>query len=103
MIFVYIALGAALSVVALPAAYLLLLTFAGLFVRRKVDLPDADPVTKFAILVPAHNEAALLPLLLESVHNNDYPKELYEVFVVADNCTDSTAEIGRGLGAVAEQ
>ena len=100
MTFVYIALTAALSVLALPAAYLLLLTFAGLFVRRNADQSGTAPGTRFAILVPAHNEAKLLPLLLESLRNNDYPTELYEVFVVADNCTDSTAEIGRSLGAV---
>ena len=100
MTFVYIALAVALAVLALPAAYLLLLTFAGLFVRRNTVQSGAAPETKFAILVPAHNEATLLPLLLESVRNNDYPAQLYEVFVVADNCTDATAEIGRSLGAV---
>ncbi len=100
MTFVYIALAAALAVVALPAAYLLLLTFAGLFVRRKADESGTAHGTRFAILVPAHNEAKLLPLLLESLRNNDYPTELYGVFVVADNCTDATAEIGSSLGAV---
>lgn len=38
--------------------------------------------------------------MLDSIAKQDYPKELITVFVVADNCTDKTAEVARNRGAV---
>ncbi len=77
-------------VLLLPVSYLLLLTLAGLFYRRS-NLTSSVPASRFAVLVPAHNEEKLLPLLLESIRKTGYPEELLSVFVVADNCTDGTA------------
>lgn len=54
---------------------------------------------KFAVLISARNESAVIGELLQSINNQDYPKELLDVFVVADNCTDNTAEIARSYGA----
>lgn len=54
---------------------------------------------KFMLIVPAHNEANVVGNLIESLNNLDYPKELYDVYLIADNCTDDTAEIGRKLNA----
>src|SRR5690606_19855381 len=53
---------------------------------------------RLAVLVPAHNEETHLPRLLESLRRNDYPQELYDVHVVADNCEDGTADVARGYG-----
>ena len=50
-------------------------------------------------MVPAHNEEKVIGQLVENLNNLTYPKELYEVCVIADNCTDQTAEISRQLGA----
>ncbi|MGH8546721.1 MAG: glycosyltransferase family 2 protein, partial [Gammaproteobacteria bacterium] len=50
--------------------------------------PIARPyraTTKFLIIVPAHNEELLLPRLLDSVRQQDYPRELFTSIVVADN------------------
>jgi cellulose synthase/poly-beta-1,6-N-acetylglucosamine synthase-like glycosyltransferase len=55
--------------------------------------------TRFAIVVPAHNEELLLARLLESARAQDYPRPLFDVIVVADNCTDRTAAIAREHGA----
>ena len=52
------------------------------------------------LIIPAHNEENVISSLLESVNELDYPKELYDVYVIADNCTDKTAEIARGLNAI---
>ncbi len=82
--------------------YLLLLTVAGLVRRARVH-PPGRPSTRFAILVPAHNEELLLPRLLESLARVDYPRELYGVYVVADNCTDATAQVARQAGATVFQ
>ena len=54
---------------------------------------------RYAILIAARNEEAVLPHLLDSIHAQDYPAELIDIFVVADNCTDRTAEVARHHGA----
>lgn len=53
------------------------------------------PKTNFVLLIPAHNEAELIGATLDSLERVDYPRELYEVVVLADNCTDATARIVR--------
>ena len=55
---------------------------------------------KFMMIVPAHNEAAVVGALVESLQALDYPKELYDIYVIADNCTDNTAQIAKDLGAI---
>ncbi len=82
----------------LLAAYLLLLTFAAFVVRRSA--PVAGPgLRRFAILVPAHDEELVIARLLRSLQALDYPAEWFDVCVVADNCSDSTASIARRFGA----
>lgn len=54
----------------------------------------------FAIVVAAHNEETVIGQLVESLNNLKYPKTLYKIFVVADNCDDATAEEARRAGAV---
>jgi len=82
--------------------YLLLLTGVSLFARRRTPLTH-EPTTRFAVLVPAHDEELLLPALLASLAALDYPRALYDVHVVADNCADRTAELARQGGAVAHE
>ena len=55
---------------------------------------------KFMALIPAHNEAAVIANLIESLKNQNYPKELLDIYVIADNCTDNTAQIARDAGAI---
>ena len=55
---------------------------------------------KFMLIIPAHNESKVVGNLLESLNNLDYPKELYDVYVIADNCTDNTAEIASNNNAI---
>lgn len=55
---------------------------------------------RFMSIIPAHNEAAVVTNLIESLKNQDYPKELYDIYVIADNCTDNTAEVARKAGAI---
>jgi cellulose synthase/poly-beta-1,6-N-acetylglucosamine synthase-like glycosyltransferase len=88
---------------ALIIDYLLLLTAAALFAKRKTPPRDGEPSNRFVIMVPAHNEERLLPHLLESLDQLDYPHELYAVHVVADNCSDRTTELGRAGGAIVHE
>ncbi|MEW5933014.1 MAG: glycosyltransferase family 2 protein [Bacillota bacterium] len=61
--------------------------------------PMARPSTRFALLIPAHNEETVLPFLLDSIAAQDYPRHLVEVYVVADNCTDGTPRVAARAGA----
>ena len=51
-------------------------------------------------IIPAHNEEAVVGNLIESLRNQTYNKELYDIYVIADNCTDNTAKIARDAGAI---
>ncbi len=55
---------------------------------------------KFMAIIPAHNEEKVIGNLIESLKNQDYDKELYDIYVIADNCTDSTAQIAKEAGAI---
>ena len=69
------------------------------YVRKRKDAPDAPP-HKFAILIAARNEEKVIGNLIDTLNNQDYPKEFFDVYLTADNCTDSTAEVARSKGAV---
>lgn len=53
---------------------------------------------RYAVVIAARNEEEVLPQLIESIRWQKYPQELIDIFVVADNCTDSTAQVCRELG-----
>ena len=55
---------------------------------------------KFMAILPAHNEENVIGNLIESLKNQDYPKELLDIYVIADNCTDNTAKIAKEAGAI---
>src|SRR6185437_14684944 len=58
------------------------------------------PLPLFDLVIPAHNEERTLPRLMESISALDYPPERLRVHIVADNCTDRTAEVARRAGAI---
>lgn len=68
------------------------------FFRKARSEPVKKP-TRYAILIAARNEEAVLPHLLDSIHAQDYPKELITTYVIADNCTDNTAAVAEAKGA----
>ena len=53
---------------------------------------------RFAVVVSARNESAVIADLIHSIKVQNYPQELIDVFVVADNCTDNTADVAREAG-----
>ena len=55
---------------------------------------------RFMAIIPAHNEEEVVGNLIESLKNQNYSKELYDIYVIADNCTDNTAKIARESGAI---
>jgi 1,2-diacylglycerol 3-beta-glucosyltransferase len=90
----------ALAVSGLPglAASLYLATLAGLARRQTPPAPSA-PHVRFDIVVPAHDEEAQIAPTVESLLALDYPRELYRVLVIADNCRDRTAARAAAAGA----
>ena len=55
---------------------------------------------KFMAIIPAHNEQEVISNLIDSLNNQTYDRSLYDIYVIADNCTDNTAEIARKAGAI---
>lgn len=55
---------------------------------------------KFMAIIPAHNEEMVIGSLIESLKNQTYDKNLYDIYVIADNCTDNTAKIAEEAGAI---
>ena len=55
---------------------------------------------KFMAIIPAHNEEMVIESLIESLKNQTYDKNLYDIYVIADNCTDNTAKIAEEAGAI---
>jgi cellulose synthase/poly-beta-1,6-N-acetylglucosamine synthase-like glycosyltransferase len=82
----------------LVAGYLIWLTLAAAAGRRTAP-PDGPATRRFGILIPAHDEELLIGRLLDNLDRLDYPRSGFDVYVVADNCTDSTAALARSLGA----
>lgn len=70
----------------------------GMFFTRKFK--TAKKQHKYAIVIAARNEEKVIGNLLDSIKKQDYPKELLKVFVIADNCTDKTADVSRKNGAI---
>jgi len=59
-----------------------------------------DKKHKFMAIIPAHNEETVIGNLLDSLNAQNYPKELLDIYVIADNCTDNTAQIAKKAGAI---
>lgn len=69
-----------------------------LFKKKKTVTKKPD-LHNFAVLICARNEAAVIGDLIDSIEYQTYNKDLITVFVLADNCTDNTAEIAKLKGA----
>jgi len=90
-----------------PVLYLCILSVSAILAAKKRETEHTSTTSttaplqfNFAILIPAHNEEAMLGTLLESLSALVHPRDQYTVYVVADNCTDNTAELARATGWV---
>lgn len=65
------------------------------FTRFPADRPPLEPRTRrrFVLLVPAHNEELIIGKLIRSARELNYDPGLFELVIIADNCTDGTASI----------
>lgn len=78
------------------AIYYFVLGLFGLFKREEEKIKK--PKKRFAIIVAAHNEELVIGNLIESLLKQNYPREMFDIFIIADNCNDNTANIARSLG-----
>jgi cellulose synthase/poly-beta-1,6-N-acetylglucosamine synthase-like glycosyltransferase len=81
------------------SGYLILVTAGSLLLRKQVD-STAEPL-RIAVLSPAHNEELQIEATLAQMFASEYPREKFDVFVIADNCSDATAVRARAAGATA--
>jgi cellulose synthase/poly-beta-1,6-N-acetylglucosamine synthase-like glycosyltransferase len=88
------AVGALLKVF---SVYFIFIAFFA-FLRER-DHKTAPPKTRFAVLIPARNEEAAIPGIVKSLKEQSYPPELYDIYVIPNNCTDGTEEAARAAGA----
>jgi 1,2-diacylglycerol 3-beta-glucosyltransferase len=91
-----VAFALAAAPVLISSGYLFLLC---LLSRRSPAPVYSAPRTKFDIVVPAHDEEAAIGQTIASLLAVDYPRELFRIFVVADNCSDTTAAKAEAAGA----
>lgn len=79
-------------------AYQFFYIFVGLLKKPKKF--EASTQHRFAVVVSARNESSVIGNLIASIRSQNYPRELVDIFIIADNCTDNTAEIARSAGAI---
>ena len=75
--------------------YLLFWLIVSFFYRDDRTTKKSSTLNKFVIVIPAHNEELMIGQLIDSTLEINYPKERYNVIVIADNCTDNTERIVR--------
>jgi Glycosyltransferase like family 2 len=94
-------LAAAIPPAAL-SAYLVGLLAAARAARRRSPPPPPPEreLPSFLVLVPAHDEQAAIGAAVKNLRALDYPRECFEVVVIADNCGDRTAALARAAGAL---
>jgi 1,2-diacylglycerol 3-beta-glucosyltransferase len=97
MIIIQLLIKSLLILLALPAGYLLLSTIASYLFKK--EEPVNNRFLNIGVLIPAHNEEEGIRRTIENILASDYPANRFEIFVIADNCTDSTANNARKAGA----
>lgn len=85
------------GLMAVMTLYQIIYVIIGFFAVKK--WPEAKTNHKYGFLVVARNEAGVIGQLIESIKSCDYDQSKIRIFVIADNCSDNTAEIAKNAGA----
>lgn len=88
-----------LTILGLLSSYNVIYLILGFLLKAK-KYPETEEQKTYGILIPARNEEAVIGQLIESIHLQYYDHSKIKIFVVADNCTDNTAQIAREKGAI---
>ena len=70
------------------------------FIKVKDKPLLEDKENRFMLIIPAHNAESVVVNLIESLQKLDYSKDAYDIYVIADNCTDNTAKVAKEAGAI---
>ena len=70
---------------------------ASLF-AKPIVFPEAPMDKHYAVLISARNEEAVIGNLIHCIQTQTYRQDFIDIWLVADNCTDSTAQVGRNCG-----
>ncbi len=84
-------------------AYHYVLLLAGTRRRRATPAKTDSPSLRFAVALPAHNEEGVIGATVARLLHSDYPRDCFDVHVVADYCNDGTAAKARDAGAVVHE
>lgn len=99
MVYLYVLQQALVWIVTIFWLYQLIVSICSL-VKLKDKPLIINKQHKFMAIIPAHNEESVIGNLVESLTKQNYPKELLDIYVIADNCTDNTAKIASDAGAI---
>lgn len=99
MVYLYIIQQALVWIVTIFWLYQFIVSICSLVKLKDKPILE-DKQNRFMAIIPAHNEESVIGNLVESLTKQDYPRELYDIYVIADNCTDKTAEIAKKAGAI---
>ena len=69
------------------------------YLTKDKEPPKTEKLAKIAVLIAARNEERVVGNLVDTLLMQDYKKDAYRVFLVADNCTDNTAAVAKEHGA----
>ncbi len=85
---------------AFTCCYAYQLYYVFVVLTRKPPVVTAKKNHRYAVVISARNENAVIGDLIHSIRVQNYPQELIDIFVIADNCTDNTAAVAQEAGAV---
>jgi len=80
-------------------SYFIVIAILGNLREGKLN-PAAPPVRRIAAVIPARNEQSVVPKLVDSLLRQRYPRTLFDVYVVPNNCTDNTRKAALDAGAL---
>ena len=87
----------------MPLGYWVLLALASIRGKRLPPAEGQSPAHRFIIAIPAHNEAAVIEATVRRMSILNYPTDKFSVHIVADHCSDNTAQAARQAGAVVHE
>jgi len=82
------------------SGYLVVLTACAYLPRKRLSARQNHRAHRLSVVIPAHNEEALLPRLLTCLQRQTYERDMFVVHVLADNCSDGTAEVAKRFDAI---
>lgn len=99
MEFLYILQEALVWIITIFWVYQLVISICSLINFKEKPILE-EKTNKFMAIIPAHNEEAVVENLIMSLQKQDYPRDSYDIYIIADNCTDNTAKIAKKAGAI---